>query len=67
MAALLNTPWSEYTVPFTTAFLGWPKFYTIDGTELRDYYLMRRRVKGQWQYRRLTDEEEIDRSVNAAW
>lgn len=42
------------------------KYKLIDGT-IGWGVLMRRKVNGEWQYRALTDQEEIDENAAAAW
>lgn len=39
----------------------------VDGTTAQGCRLMRRRVGGRWQYRRMTDEEYVEDAKNRQW
>lgn len=39
----------------------------IDGTRLKEPYVMRRYVDGKWQYRRETREEAVIRAQSSIW
>lgn len=53
--------WEEYSPLFP-----WSKTVLIDGTTVRGGYLMRRMVRGQWQYREETEDEESQRIADRA-
>ncbi len=51
--------WEFFYRDFFTMFLRWTRpIVLMDGTSCIDPRLMRRRVRGRWQYRRL-DEREL--------
>jgi hypothetical protein len=63
---------SLFPRPADTDWQMWDVFFRgrvtlLDGTVRKSGTVMRRRVNGQWQYRALSDEEELERQQGHAW
>lgn len=61
------TEWHDWTVPPWRRWFGMKPITTINGTPLTGLYVMRRRVRGEWQYREPTLQELWDIQSKYAW